>query len=48
MFCLYYNVLGIVRSSVEQGTLDYLWWAPLGLGLVLLAVLFLQRRQAGV
>ncbi len=48
IYALYYNVLGVVRSSVEQGTIDYVWWAPAGLGLVLLVVMFLQRRQGGL
>lgn len=45
IYALYYNVLGVVRSGVEQGTLDYLWWAPLGLGFLLAAVLLFQRRS---
>lgn len=48
IYALYYNVLGVVRSGVEQGSIDFLWWAPAGLGLVLLAVMILQRRQAGL
>lgn len=48
IYALYYNVLGVVRSSVEQGTIDFLWWAPAGLGVVLLVVMLLQRRQAGL
>ncbi len=48
IYALYYNVLGVVRSGVEQGTIDFLWWAPTGLGVVLLVVMLLQRRQAGL
>ena len=48
IYALYYNVLGVVRSGVEQGTIDFLWWAPAGLGVVLLVVMLLQRRQAGL
>ena len=48
IYALYYNVLGVVRSGVEQGTLDSLWWAPAGLALVLIVVMLLQRRQSGL
>ena len=48
IYALYYNVLGVVRSGVEQGTIDFLWWAPAGLAVVLLVVMLLQRRQAGL
>ncbi len=44
IYAVYYNVLGVVRSGVEQGTLDYLWWAPLGLAVLLAAVILYQRR----
>jgi len=45
IYAFYYNVLGVVRSGVEQGTLDHLWWAPLGLAVLLATVLLLQRRS---
>ena len=46
VYAVYFNFLGIARSGVEQGTLEYLWWAPLGLGALLAAGLLASRRLA--
>ena len=37
----------VIQAS-KQGTIDFLWWAPAGLAVVLLVVMLLQRRQAGL
>lgn len=44
IYALYYNFIGIARTGVEQGVLAHLWWAPLGLGMLVAAGLAASRR----
>lgn len=44
IYAIYFNFIGIARSGVEQGTLDYLWWVPLGLGSLVALGLLTSRR----
>lgn len=44
VYAAYFNFIGIARSGVEQGTLQHLWWAPLGLGAVVALGLLVSRR----
>ncbi len=44
VYAVYFNFIGIARSGVEQGTLDHLWWVPLGLAIVVAAGLLAPRR----
>ena len=45
IYALYYNLLGVARTSVEQQASPYLWWAPALLLLVVVtAYLFAGRR----
>ena len=46
IYALYYNLLGVARTSVEQEATPYLWWAP-GLLLIVVVTAFLTagRRQ---
>jgi lipopolysaccharide export system permease protein len=45
IYALYYNLLGVARTSVEQQASPYLWWAPaLLLVVVVTAYLFAGRR----
>ena len=46
VYAIYFNLIGIARSGVEQGTLDHLWWAPLGLGGLVALGLVASRRIA--
>ena len=46
VYAAYFNIIGIARSGVEQGTLQYLWWAPLGLAALVAAGMLASRRVA--
>ena len=46
VYAAYFNFIGIARSGVEQGTLQHLWWAPLGLAALVAAGLLASRRLA--
>ena len=46
VYAAYFNFLGIARSGVEQGTLHHLWWAPLGLAVLVAAGMLTSRRVA--
>jgi lipopolysaccharide export system permease protein len=43
IYALYYNLLGVARTSVEQQAFPYLWWAPA----LLLAVVIVAYLSAG-
>ncbi len=43
-YAIYFNFIGIARSGVEQGTLDHLWWVPMGLATVVVATLLTPQR----
>ncbi|MEQ8231423.1 MAG: LPS export ABC transporter permease LptF [Gammaproteobacteria bacterium] len=45
VYAVYYNLLGVARTWVEQGTLTSLWWAPLLLGVALGIAWLMQRRR---
>jgi lipopolysaccharide export system permease protein len=46
IYALYYNLLGVARTSVEQQASPYLWWAPaLLLLVVIISYLTAGRRQ---
>ncbi len=46
IYALYYNLLGVARTSVEQEASPYLWWAPgLLLAVVVTAYLTAGRRS---
>lgn len=44
VYAVYFNFIGIARSGVEQGTLQYLWWVPLGLAGLVAAGMLTSRR----
>lgn len=44
LYAVYYNLLGIARTWVEQGALGWLWWVP-GLLACALAIAFGVRRR---
>ena len=46
IYVLYFNFIGVVRSEVEQGNLNHLWWAPGGLAIALAVAWPLARRAA--
>ena len=46
LYAAYFNFIGIARSGVEQGTLQHLWWAPLGLAAFVAAGMLASRRVA--
>ena len=46
IYVLYFNVIGVVRSEVEQGALTHIWWAPGALAIVLAIAWPLARRAA--
>ncbi len=46
VYALYFNFIGIARSGVEQGTLQFLWWVPLGLASLVATGLLASRRIA--
>lgn len=46
VYAAYFNFIGIARSGVEQGTLQHLWWAPLGLAALVAAGMLTSRRVA--
>ncbi|MEM8768754.1 MAG: LPS export ABC transporter permease LptF [Pseudomonadota bacterium] len=45
IYALYYNLLGLARTSVEQEAIPYLWWAP-GLLSIVVIIAFLTGRRA--
>lgn len=36
VYAAYYNLLGVGRTWVEQGVFGHIWWAPAGLGLLVI------------
>ncbi len=46
VYAAYFNFIGIARSGVEQGTLEHLWWVPLGLATLIALGLLASRRIA--
>ncbi len=46
LYAVYFNFIGIARSGVEQGTLQHLWWAPLGLAAFVGVGMLASRRVA--
>lgn len=44
IYALYYNLLGLARTSVEQQASPYLWWAPALLGLVVVGAYITAGR----
>ena len=46
LYAAYFNFIGIARSGVEQGTLQHLWWAPLGLAALVALGMLASRRVA--
>jgi lipopolysaccharide export system permease protein len=48
IYAVYFNLLDVSRSWVEQGTLGYIWWIPGLLGLVVAGLYFpVVRRKKG-
>ena len=45
IYAVYYNLLGVARTGVEQQATETLWWAP-GLLLAIVIVSFLSGRRA--
>lgn len=45
IYAVYYNLLGVARTWVEQQVVASLWWAPLGFAAVLGALLLVRRRR---
>ncbi|MEQ8663495.1 MAG: LPS export ABC transporter permease LptF [Gammaproteobacteria bacterium] len=45
VYAVYYNLLGVARTWVEQQVLPSLWWAPLLFGGALLAARLARRRR---
>jgi lipopolysaccharide export system permease protein len=45
IYAVYYNLLGVARTGVEQQATQTLWWAP-GLLLAIVIVSFLSGRRA--
>lgn len=45
IYALYYNLLGVARTGVEQQATSSLWWAPMLLAVVV-AIAFLTGRRA--
>ena len=43
IYALYYNLIGVARTGVEQQTTSNLWWAP-GILLIVVIVAFLSGR----
>ncbi len=48
IYAIYFNLLDVSRSWVEQGTLSFIWWVPALLGLVVAGLYFpvLHRKKA--
>lgn len=48
IYAIYFNLLDVSRSWVEQGTLSFIWWVPGLLGLVVAGLYFpvLHRKKA--
>ena len=46
VYAAYFNFIGIARSGVEQGTLQHLWWAPMGLAALVAAGMLASRKAA--
>jgi len=46
IYALYYNLLGVARTGVEQQATSSLWWAPLLLAVVVGIAYFSGRRAA--
>lgn len=45
IYAVYYNLLGVARTWVEQQTVPVLWWAPALLATALLCWTLLKRRR---
>jgi len=45
IYAIYYNLLGVARTWVEQESVGSLWWAPLGFAAVLCALVMVRRRR---
>ena len=46
IYALYYNLLGVARTGVEQQATESIWWAPGLLAAVVVAAFFTGRRGA--
>ena len=44
VYAVYFNVLDVSRTWVEQGSARYIWWVP-GITLLVVIVLYLPRRK---
>ncbi len=44
IYALYYNLLGVARTGVEQQASPYLWWAPALLGVVVITAYITAGR----
>ncbi len=46
IYAIYFNLIGIARSEVEQGAWDHIWWVPAGLAASVGAAWLAFRRSA--
>ena len=46
IYALYYNMLGVARTGVEQQATASLWWAPGLLAIIVFIAYFTGRRAA--